>query len=45
MPFITVLCGWVLLQGLGRSLNALMGGDQTAVSLGLQVRNVRLLVF
>jgi iron complex transport system permease protein len=45
VPFITVLCGWVLLQGLGRSLNALMGGDQTAVSLGLQVRNVRLLVF
>ncbi|MBS7471019.1 iron ABC transporter permease [Pseudomonas syringae] len=45
VPFITVLCGWILLQGLCRSLNALMGGDQTAVSLGLQVRNVRLLVF
>ncbi|WP_415915469.1 FecCD family ABC transporter permease [Pseudomonas amygdali] len=45
VPLITVLSGWVLLQGLGRSLNALMGGDQTATSLGLQVRNVRLLVF
>ncbi|MCF5711931.1 MULTISPECIES: FecCD family ABC transporter permease [Pseudomonas syringae group] len=45
VPLITVLSGWVLLQGLGRSLNALMGGDQTATSLGLQVRNLRLLVF
>ncbi|MDU8560086.1 iron ABC transporter permease [Pseudomonas syringae pv. actinidiae] len=45
VPLITVMSGWILLQGLGRSLNALMGGDQTATSLGLQVRNVRLLVF
>ncbi|MEE4617933.1 iron ABC transporter permease [Pseudomonas alliivorans] len=45
VPLVTVLAGWILLQGLGRALNALMAGDQTAVSLGLQVRNVRLLVF
>ncbi|KTC17817.1 FecCD family ABC transporter permease [Pseudomonas viridiflava] len=45
VPSVTVLAGWILLQGLGRALNALMAGDQTAVSLGLQVRNVRLLVF
>ncbi|MCF9017714.1 MULTISPECIES: FecCD family ABC transporter permease [Pseudomonas syringae group] len=45
VPWVTVLAGWILLQGLGRALNALMAGDQTAVSLGLQVRNVRLLVF
>lgn len=45
VPLVTVLAGWILLQGLSRALNALMAGDQTAVSLGLQVRNVRLLVF
>ncbi|MEE5070192.1 iron ABC transporter permease [Pseudomonas alliivorans] len=45
VPLVTVLAGWILLQGLGRALNALMAGDQTAISLGLQVRNVRLLVF
>ncbi|MBI6701826.1 FecCD family ABC transporter permease [Pseudomonas viridiflava] len=45
VPWVTVLAGWILLQGLGRALNALMAGDQTAVSLGLHVRNVRLLVF
>lgn len=45
VPWVTVLAGWILLQGLGRALNALMAGDQTAASLGLQVRNVRLLVF
>ncbi|MBI6681439.1 iron ABC transporter permease [Pseudomonas viridiflava] len=45
VPWVTVLAGWILLQGLGRAMNALMAGDQTAVSLGLQVRNVRLLVF
>lgn len=45
VPLVTVLAGWILLQGLGRALNALMAGDQTAVSLGLQVSNVRLLVF
>ncbi|CAM3358324.1 ABC transporter permease [Pseudomonas floridensis] len=45
VPLFTLLTGWILLQGLGRALNALMAGDQTAVSLGLQVRNVRLLVF
>lgn len=45
VPLVTVLAGWILLQGLGRALNALMAGDQTAVSLGLKVRNVRLLVF
>ena len=45
VPWVTVLAGWILLQGLGRALNALMAGDLTAVSLGLQVRNVRLLVF
>ncbi|MCD5995453.1 iron ABC transporter permease [Pseudomonas sp. CDFA 602] len=45
VPLFTVLAGWMFLQGLGRSLNALMVGDQTAASLGLQVRNVRLLVF
>jgi len=45
VPLVTVLLGWIALQGLGRSLNALMAGDQTAISLGLQVANVRLLVF
>ncbi|MDN5515007.1 MAG: iron ABC transporter permease, partial [Pseudomonas sp.] len=31
--------------GLGRALNALMAGEQSAVSLGLEPRRVRLLVF
>jgi iron complex transport system permease protein len=45
VPLIVVASGWLLLQGLARSLNALMAGDQTAVSLGLQVHKVRLVVF
>lgn len=45
VPVVTVLLGWIALHGLGRSLNALMAGDQTAISLGLQVAKVRLLVF
>lgn len=45
VPFAAVLFGTLILQGLGRSLNALMAGDQTAVSLGLQLRNTRLLIF
>ena len=45
VPLTAVFLGWLLLQGLGRSLNALMAGDQAAVSLGLRVRNVRLMVF
>ena len=32
-------------SGLGRALNALMAGEQSAVSLGLEPRRVRLVVF
>ena len=45
IPSASVLLGLVLLLGMARPLNALMAGEQTAVPLGLNARNVRLRVF
>jgi len=45
VPAASVLLGLVLLLGMARPLNALMAGEQTAVTLGLNARNVRLRVF
>lgn len=45
VPAISVLLGLVMLLGMARSLNALMTGEQTAVTLGLNARTVRLWVF
>ena len=39
------LARWELLLGMARPLNALLAGEQTAVTLGLNARNVRLKVF
>jgi iron complex transport system permease protein len=45
VPAASVLLGLVLLLGMARQLNALMAGEQTAVTLGLNARTVRLRVF
>ncbi|NWB30807.1 FecCD family ABC transporter permease [Pseudomonas gingeri] len=45
IPTVIVLLGLVLLLGMARSLNALMAGEQTAATLGLNARTVRLRVF
>ncbi|MFI8376513.1 FecCD family ABC transporter permease [Pseudomonas helleri] len=45
IPSASVLLGLMLLLGMARPLNALMAGEQTAVTLGLNARNVRLKVF
>ena len=45
IPAVSVLIGLVLLLAMARSLNALMAGEQTAVTLGLNARNVRVKVF
>ncbi|QBF24954.1 iron ABC transporter permease [Pseudomonas tructae] len=45
IPTVSVLLGLALLLGMARSLNALMAGEQTAVTLGLNARKVRLLAF
>lgn len=45
IPAISVLLGLTLLLGMARALNALMAGEQTAVTLGLNARTVRLLAF
>jgi iron complex transport system permease protein len=45
VPALSVLFGLVLLLGMARPLNALMAGEQTAVTLGLNARAVRLRVF
>ena len=45
VPAASVLLGLGLLLGMARPLNALMAGEQTAVTLGLNARNVRLKVF
>lgn len=45
LPAMCLLLALVVLLGLGRALNALMAGEQSAVSLGLEPRRVRLLVF
>ncbi len=44
LPALCLLLALVVLLGLGRALNALMAGEQSAVSLGLEPRRVRLLV-
>lgn len=45
LPALCLLLGFIALQALARGLNALMSGEQTAVSLGLNVRRLRLHVF
>ncbi|WP_028945727.1 FecCD family ABC transporter permease [Pseudomonas vranovensis] len=45
IPAISVLLGLTLLLGMARALNALMAGEQTAVTLGLNARSVRLAAF
>ncbi|WP_322980080.1 iron ABC transporter permease [Pseudomonas sp. C11] len=45
LPALCLALAMIVLLGLGRALNALMAGEQSAVSLGLEPRRVRLLVF
>lgn len=45
IPTATVLLGLLILVGMARPLNALMAGEQTAVTLGMNARSVRLKVF
>lgn len=45
VPALCVLIGLFLLLAMARSLNALMAGEQTAVTLGLNARKVRIKVF
>lgn len=45
LPALCLALALAVLLGLGRALNALMAGEQSAVSLGLDPRRVRLLVF
>ncbi|MCO7513985.1 iron ABC transporter permease [Pseudomonas guariconensis] len=45
LPAVCVLAGFLLLLSLARALNALMSGEQTAVSLGFDTRRVRAQVF
>jgi iron complex transport system permease protein len=45
LPALCVLGGFVALLGLARALNALMSGEQTALSLGFNTRRVRWQVF
>ena len=45
LPTLAVLAGLAALIVMGRGLNALMAGEQTAVSLGVNAKRLRLLVF
>ena len=45
LPALCLALALLLLLGLARALNALMAGEHSAVSLGLEPRRVRLLVF
>jgi len=45
IPSLVVVIGLALLFAMARALNALMAGEQTAVTLGLNARNVRIKVF
>ncbi|MDY7563187.1 iron ABC transporter permease [Pseudomonas sp. 10B1] len=45
IPALSMLIGLALLLSMARALNALMAGEQTAVTLGLNARNVRIRVF
>ncbi|MCI0915137.1 FecCD family ABC transporter permease [Pseudomonas putida] len=45
LPAVCVLLGLLALQVMGRGLNALMSGEQTAISLGFSGRRLRLHVF
>ena len=45
LPALCLVLALLLLLGLARALNALMAGEHSAVSLGLEPRRVRLLVF
>jgi iron complex transport system permease protein len=45
IPALSVLIGLALLLAMARALNALMAGEQTAVTLGLNARKVRINAF
>lgn len=45
IPALSVLIGLILLLAMARALNALMAGEQTAVTLGQNARHVRIKVF
>jgi iron complex transport system permease protein len=45
LPFSVILLGGFALWACGRSLNALMTGEQTAVTLGVDVHRVRIAAF
>ena len=45
LPLCVIVLGGLALWACGRSLNALMAGEQTAVSLGVDVHRVRISVF
>ena len=45
LPTLCLVLALLVLLGLARALNGLMAGEQSAVSLGLEPRRVRLLVF
>lgn len=45
LPTLCLALALLVLLGLARALNGLMAGEQSAVSLGLEPRRVRLLVF
>ena len=45
LPALCLALALLVLLGLGRALNALMAGEHSAVSLGLEPRRVRVLVF
>lgn len=45
LPTLAVLAGLAALVVMSRGLNALMAGEQTAVSLGVNAKRLRLLVF
>ena len=45
VPAICVLLGLVALRVMARGLNALMSGEQTAISLGFNGRRLRIQVF
>jgi len=45
LPAVCVVASFVMMMSLARALNALMSGEQTAVSLGFNTRQVRWQVF
>lgn len=45
IPFIACLSGYIFLHFQARYINALLIGDETAISLGINVKKLRLLLF